>query len=545
MPPLITALMDPRAYDHPVDRVELIETHISWVLLAGDFAYKIKKPVVLPFLDFGSLPARRRFCEDELRLNRRLAPELYLEVVAITGSPGSPHMGGTGEALEYAVRMRRFPQDALFDHLLGRGALSPQLIERLAERIATFHAAAPPAGDSRRGAPARVLHAALDNFQEMIPHAGAPRRAALERLAGWTGEIFERLRPAFVARQRAGRIRECHGDLHLRNIVAIDGEPVAFDCIEFSEELRWIDVISEVAFLVMDFDDRGRRDLGCWFLDTYLAGTGDYAGVAVLRFYLVYRALVRAKIHDLRARQVKGEPREAARLQEAADHYVTLADELANGRAPALVLMHGFSGAGKSRVAAALAPALGAIRIRSDVERKRLFGLDATARTHSGVDAGIYARQASARVYAQMADLAAGVLDAGYPVILDAAFLTRAQREPMRQLAKRRGVPLRIVDCTAADASLRERIATRAREGRDPSEATTAVLSKQMASHDPMVDAEMQHLVRCDMDGIESANVAACVARVLDSLGSTRQAGRQVLPPAVAGTSVPLDRRQG
>lgn len=519
MPPLIAALMDPRAYGHRADRIELIETHISWVLLAGDFAYKIKKPVVLPFLDFGTLPARQRFCEDELRLNRRLAPEVYLEVVAITGSVESPRMGGTGKALEYAVRMRRFPQDALFDHLLGRGALSPQLIDLLAERVAAFHANSSRSSDSRWGAPERVLQAALDAFTDMMPHAAPQRRAALEPLDIWTRDTFERLRSAFAARQREGWIRECHGDLHLRNIVEIDDKPVAFDCIEFSEELRWIDVISEVAFLVMDFADRGRPDLGFRFLDAYLAGTGDYAGVAVLRFYLVYRALVRAKVHDLRARQVQDEPRESARLREAADHYVALADDLAHGHAPALILMHGFSGAGKSRVAAALAPALGAIRIRSDVERKRLFGLEATASSDSPVGAGIYTRDAGARVYARMAELAASVLDAGYPVILDAAFLARPRREQMRALARERGVPLRIVDCTVADAALRERITRRASAaGRDASEATVEVLAKQLASHDPIANDDAPHLVRCDMSGAESADVAACVTQVMQSL---------------------------
>lgn len=518
MTPLITALTKPAAYRHPVAAVELIETHISWVLLAGDFAYKLKKPVVLPFVDFGTLTARRRYCEDEVRLNRRLAPQVYLGVVPITGSIETPVVDGSGTALEYAVKMRRFEQDALFDHMLGRGALTPEHIDRLAERIAAFHGEAPPTTDPQFGTPDKVLQPALDNFSEMLPHADSRRQATLENLAGWTRQTYARLEPVFAARHRDGWVRECHGDLHLRNIALIDGEPVPFDCIEFNAEFRWIDVINETAFLVMDLMDRGRSDLGYRFLDAYLAATGDYAGVAVLRFYLVYRALVRAKIHDLRARQSHTDPREAARLQTAAEHYLSLAGDIAQGEKSALILMHGFSGAGKSRVAAALTEALGAIRVRSDIERKRLFGLSGAARSHSQLNAGIYDRKASEETYTRLAELAATILSAGYPAILDAAFLAAWQRTPMRELADQLGVPLRMVDCSADADTLRQRVSARAARGDDASEATLAVLERQMTGHEPFTTAEQNHVVRCPMQGAEADNVAACVANVASSL---------------------------
>ncbi len=514
MSDLITALKNPAAYPHPAEDVELIETHISFVLLAGEFAYKIKKPVTLPFVDFSSLDARRGFCEDELRLNRRLAPQLYLEVVPITGSIESPRMGGDGEALEYAVKMRRFDQDALFDHLLAHDALPAELVDRLAMRIAEFHVAVPPTTDPELGAPHKVLQPALDNFADMKPHANDDRLATLDALEAWTRETFERLEPVFASRHRDGFVRECHGDLHLRNIALVDGEPVAFDCIEFSAGLRWIDVINETAFLVMDLIDRGRGDLGWRFLDGYLAATGDYEGVAVLRFYMVYRALVRAKIHDLRARQAGDDTHEAQRLQRAAEHYLALADEIAHGEQPMLILMHGFSGAGKSRVAAALTEALGAIRLRSDVERKRLFGLDSTDRSDSALDAGIYDADAGRRTYARLAELARTILDAGFPAVLDAAFLARDQREPMYRLANTLAVPLRIVDCTASEVALRERVTARAAKGKDASEATIEVLEKQLATHDALDADEQCHRVTCDMNGREADNVATCVARV-------------------------------
>ena len=518
MTPLITALTHPDAYRHPVSAVELIETHISWVLLAGDYAYKIKKPVVLPFVDFGTLAARRRYCEDEVRLNRRLAPQVYLGVVPITGDDKAPVVDGSGAVLEYAVKMRRFEQDALFDHMLAHGELSHELIDRLAERIAVFHAEAPTTTDPAFGTPDKVLQPALDNFSEMLPHADSRRRATLENLAAWTQQTWTRLEPVFAARHRDGWVRECHGDLHLRNIALIDGQPVPFDCIEFNAEFRWIDVINETAFLVMDLMDRGRPDLGYRFLDGYLAATGDYAGVAVLRFYLVYRALVRAKIHDLRARQANVDPGEAARLQAATDHYLTLAGDIAQTGKPALILMHGFSGAGKSRVAAALTEVLGAIRLRSDVERKRLFGLRSTDRSHSQVDAGIYDPQANQQTYAHLAKLAETILTAGYPVILDAAFLARWQRQPMQQLADKLGTPLRIVDCTADIDTLRDRVNARTALGDDVSEATLAVLESQITSHDPFDVAEQAHLVPCLMQGAEADNVATCVTNVARSL---------------------------
>lgn len=515
---LITALTDPTAYDHPVTTIEMLETHISFVLLAGDYAYKIKKPVVLPFADFGSLEARRHYCFEELRLNRRFAPQLYLDVVPITGSVESPHVEGEGPALEYAVKMRRFGQDALFDHLLAQGALRPEHIDGLAGRMAAFHAEAPATTDAAFGTPDEVLQPALDNFADMAPHAHAQRREVLDGLQAWTRQAFATLDPVFAARHRAGRVRECHGDLHLRNIVLIEGEPVPFDCIEFSEALRWIDVINEAAFLAMDLMDRGRPDLGYRFLDRYLAKTGDYDGIAVLRFYLVYRALVRAKIHDLRARQAEADPREAQRLQAAADHYLSLAGDIAHGARPALLLMHGFSGAGKSRVAAALVEALGAIRVRSDVERKRLFGLDATDRSRSGVDTGIYDREAGAKTYARLADCARTILAAGYPAILDAAFLARRQREPMFELAEQLGVPIRIVDCRADADVLRKRVQARADRGSDPSEATVEVLEHQLAAHEPLTAIEQKQAVHCGMEGVEADCVAACVDGVLRNL---------------------------
>lgn len=523
MNPLIDALGDPRCYPHRVDRIEVIETHISWVLLTGCYAYKIKKPVALEFLDFSSLAARHHYCEEELRLNRRLAPQIYLDLVNITGSTDRPRIGGTGAAIEHAVKMRQFEQDKLFSQLLQRDALTPELVERLAVRIAGFHAdAAIAPADSTFGMPETILQPALDNFTQMATQAPDARKAALEELHAWTEDAFRCLEPAFAARRSAGFVRECHGDLHLRNIALIEDEPIPFDCIEFSADLRWIDVMSEAAFLVMDFIDRARADLGFRFLNAYLDITGDYDGVTILRFYLVYRALVRAKIHALRAQQASSDAREAARLDAAADGYIELAQRLARNTRPALVLMRGFSGSGKSTVAAALIEAMGAIRGRSDVERKRLFGLHADARSESAVDSGIYHSEASERTYRRLREIAETALNAGYMVILDAAFLKRRQRDMLATLAAKLDVPKVIVDCDAAPATLRQRIATRQARSGNPSEATLAVLERQLSSHDELGADEAAAVVRCDMNGEQTSDVKLCVNRVARHLNGTQ-----------------------
>jgi aminoglycoside phosphotransferase family enzyme/predicted kinase len=519
MDPLVAALNDPAVYPHPVTSIEVMETHISWVLLTGDYAYKIKKPVTLDFLDFSSPDARRRYCDEELRLNRRFAPQLYLAVVPITGSPEQPQMDGSGKAFEYAVKMRQFSQDGLFDHLVARNALTPQMIGRLAVRIAAFHERAPAApADSSFGTPQAVMRPALDNFEQMAPHIAPIHRPALDVLQTWTADAGRRLQSAFAARRRDGFVRECHGDLHLRNIVLIDGEPVPFDCIEFDAGLRWIDVMNEVAFLAMDLIDRRCSDLAFRFVNTYLQIRGDYEGVIVLRFYLVYRALVRAKIHGLRARQAHADAREAARLDTAAGGYVALAQRLSGSTRPALIAMHGFSGSGKSTVAVTLSDTLGAIRVRSDVERKRLSGLNANDRSCSAVGGGIYQLQASERVYRRLCDLAETVLKAGYPAILDAAFLERPQRDLARALARRLGASLIIIDCDAAPAVLRDRIAIREARGDDPSEATAAVLDHQLAHHDALATDEMAAVIRCDMSGDRDTDVERCVQQVVRRL---------------------------
>ena len=400
------ALRDPHRYPHPVERVELLETHISWVLLTGRYAYKLKKPVSLGFLDFSTLEARRTACEEELRLNRRTAPDLYLEVVPVTGTEAEPRLGGEGRAIDYAVKMREFPQDALLDRVAARGELRLELMDDLAAEVAAFHAQiARAAPGSEFGSPADVIAQARQNFDQL--RALGPDResaAALQRLAEWTEREFARRAPAFAARRDAGFVRECHGDLHLRNLLLLDGRIVPFDCIEFNAHFRWIDVMSEVAFLVMDLVDHGFATHAARFLDAYLEGTGDYAGLGCLRFYLVYRAMVRAKVAWMRGHQLPAGTPERGRAEGEFRDYLRLAERFVALERRALILTRGLSGSGKTVFSGLLVEEIGAIRVRSDVERKRLHGLAAAERTGAAVGGGIYGPDATRRTYARLAD---------------------------------------------------------------------------------------------------------------------------------------------
>jgi len=492
-PPLFAALLDPACYPHPVAGVRVLETHISWVLLTGEYAYKIKKPVNLGFLDFSSLELRRHYCEEELRLNRRLAPELYLDLAEIRGTPGAPRVGGDGPVLEYAVRMREFPQASLASRALAGGAFGAAEIDALAALVARFHASAPQARtETRYGAPDAVLADALQNFEQMLQLArAAPDDRALRALRLWTQHEFEARSGVFAARRKQGFVRECHGDLHLGNIVLLDGRPVPFDCIEFNDSLRWIDVMSEAAFLAMDLEDRGRRDLAWRFLNRYLEATGDYAGLAVLPFYLVYRALVRAKVHLMRSRQSGLRRPERARLTRAFEDYLRLAGRLAAPERPALILAHGLSGCGKTTLTQPLVEALGAIRVRSDLERKRAHGVAPRASSGSGVGSGLYTAVINAATYRRLGELAQEALRAGFPVVVDAAFLKRAERDAFRAIAERLDVPFTILDFHAPLEVLRARITERLARADDASEADLAVLEHQLRAREPLTPAEM------------------------------------------------------
>jgi aminoglycoside phosphotransferase family enzyme/predicted kinase len=531
-PPLFAALLDPACYPHPAAGVRVIETHISWVLLTGEFAYKIKKPVNLGFVDFTTLGLRHHYCEEELRLNRRLAPSLYLEVVSIRGDPGTPRIGGEGPVLDYAVKMREFPQEALASRRIVGGGFGAAEIDALAALAAEFHSGAPAAGPAGRfGTPDAVLSAALQNFEQMLPLVKtAPEDRTLRALRRWTEREHGARRDAFERRRREGFVRECHGDLHLGNIAMIGGRPVPFDCIEFNDDLRCIDVMCEVAFLAMDLEDRGRRDLAWRFLNRYFEATGDYAGIPVLRFYLVYRALVRAKVHLMRSRQPRLLRGEKTRLSRAFHDYLRLAARYAAADRTALLITHGLSGCGKTTATQPLVEQLGAVRLRSDLERKRLHGVAPLASSGSGRAAGMYAAEASAATYRRLGEQAQEILRAGYPVVADATFLRRAERESFRAIAEQLDVPFLILNFHAPQEILRARITQRLARADDASEAGLAVLEHQLAVREPLTPAEMATAFAVDATGPVSHDLWRPVIERL----RRSAAGKTPRPPARA-----------
>lgn len=516
---LIDNLRLARCYPHPVTVIQQLETHISWVLLSGDYAYKIKKPVNLGFLDFSTLERRRHCCEEELRLNLRLAPQIYLDVARITGTTARPEINGDGPVIEYAVRMRQFSQDALASALLAAGRLVPQQLLDFAVTLAAFHQAAPATdANSAWGNAQAILASALQNFDQLSPLLTASSEvAALAALRKWTLHEHGVLQAAMEQRRITGRVREGHGDLHLGNIVLIDGHLVPFDCIEFNPALRWNDVLSEAAFLVMDLQDRGSPRLGWLFLNAYLEQTGDYDGLPLLPCYLVYRAMVRAKVHGLRAAQPGLDGRKRVSLLEASRAYLALAQTYAHRPPPALIITHGLSGSGKSRIAGELMQQLGAIRIRSDVERKSLHHLEPRDRSGDAVGAGIYNDQSTADVYHHLAGLAWKILAAGCTTIVDATFLQRWQRDLLHGVARNAGARFLVMAVSAPEAVLRTRIAQRAAAGNDPSDAGIMVLEHQLQTRQALADAERVVAVEMDSD---TGTPEACCRNVIAALAA-------------------------
>jgi aminoglycoside phosphotransferase family enzyme/predicted kinase len=510
---LVAALQRPDAYPHAVSEpIRVAETHISWVLLTGEFAYKLKKPVKLSFLDYSTLERRHRHCEEELRLNRRLAPDLYLGVSAIGGATGSPRVDGGSPTLEYAVRMRQFaPADEL-SALLAADAVVPDDVARLGSAIARFHdaAALAPTG-SEYGLAATAHRITMDNFGELL---------ALPESAGWAPQLsslesrvaaLHRALHALMDERRAGgRVRECHGDLHCGNIVRWAGQLTPFDGIEFDPALRYIDVVNDIAFLTMDLAERGHADLRHAVLQAWADTSGDWTGLPLLPYYEAYRALVRAKVDALRALQLEAaSPARAAAVTDCRRYLDWAAARLADRR-PLLLITCGLSGSGKTWLARRLAARLGALHLRSDVERKRLAGLAAHEDSRSPPDAGIYTLEFNERTYRRLLDCAAATLAAGEPAIVDAAFLRGHERRAFLGLAQERNAPFAIVHCHAPDAVLRDRVGARAASGHDASEAGLAVLARQPSYWEAFGSDEQRHVVAVDTS--DASAIAAATA---------------------------------
>lgn len=535
MDPLIRSLLRPDGYPHPVDQrgVQLAETHISWVLLTGPYAYKLKKPVNFGFVNFSTLELRKHFCEEELRLNRRLSNELYCGVQPVFGPRERASFNGDGEPIEYAVVMRQFPQEALLPAVLSREELTATHIDRLVRDLVQFQGtAAVASAEMPYGSPDAVRAPVLGNFAALEGTATDPTNAtrykSIADLRAWADAEFARLseRGFWEARQQAGRVRECHGDLHLGNMVLLrrmdsscdeggDLDSIhVFDCLEFNPGLRWIDVLSEMAFLVMDLQERTRRDFALRVLNRWLEATGDYPGLHGWRWYFVYRAMVRAKVAALRLRQADlAQDERHAKLAELTG-YLRLAERWTGPRPRAIVITHGLSGSGKSVVSERLTEAVGMVRVRSDVERKRLFGESPEA---------LYAPVTTDRLYDHLATRSVpAILAAGFPAVVDASFLQARHREQLRNLAAAEQLPFVLLDVRAPIDELRRRLVARQSARSDPSDATVAVMEHQLESREPLSDAELGIAIQVDTHHTDWwEKLSADLARREATLGAT------------------------
>ena len=476
LPPLIMAMMRADFYPHTVGKLQLLQTHISWVILTGPFAYKIKKPVNFGFVDFASLTRRKHFCDQELAFNRRLARELYLQVLPISELKGIFLLGSETNIIEHCIKMMQFEQDDLLDRRLDDGNFDPEWMDVLAKDIATFHATAETGPEVTSYGDIHFIRDHIHaNLEVAAHHLGeAISQSQLAHLRNFCAETLHEREQCVALRQEQGFIRACHGDLHLRNIALFRGKPCVFDCIEFNDEYRMIDTISDASFLVMDCESRGRPDLGMRFLSRYLERSGDYAGLELLSVYLAYRAGVRGKVACL---QADGMQQEDAHAQmKTARSYFSLADSYTRAPNPLLFVIGGLSGSGKSHLALIGAGKERAVVIRSDATRKRLATL------YSNLP--LYGPEMGKLTYDAMFKAAELTLSAGFSVILDATFLRYQDRESARDLASRLHAPCRIIWLDIAEDELRQRISMRSSRGTDISDAGIDALDMQLAGYE-------------------------------------------------------------
>ncbi|MDZ8078009.1 MAG: AAA family ATPase [Nostoc sp. DcaGUA01] len=490
LPAFIEQMLEPGFYPHEVtESIQLIQTHVSYVLLTGDYAYKLKKPVNFGFLDFSTLEKRQHFCQEELRLNQRGAGELYLEVLPITLVGKQYQLGGTGEAVEYVLKMRQFPQESLLSTLFEQGKLKETYLDELGRVVAQYHAQAQTNDYIRSFGEVPNVQAAFDeNYQQTEKYIGGPQtQIQFTETKEYTDRFFAERPELFASRIHNHYIRECHGDLHLRNIALWHDKILLFDCIEFNEPFRFVDVMYDVAFTVMDLEARGRKDLGNAFLNAYIEQTGDWEGLQVLPLYLSRQAYVRAKVTSF----LLDDPSVLATVKEeatktAADYYKQ-AWEYTKPKQGQIILMSGLSGSGKSTTARLLARKLGAIHLRSDAVRKHLGGIPLWQK--GGDD--LYTPEMTEKTYSRLLSLGIILTNQGFSVILDAKYDKQQPRQEAIAQATKHQLSLQIIQCTAPLEVLQERLNKRTG---DIADATADLLDSQFKQAEPFTEEEKTYV---------------------------------------------------
>jgi aminoglycoside phosphotransferase family enzyme/predicted kinase len=489
LPAEIQALLSPDAYPHSTGAIELRQTHISYLLFAGDFVYKVKKPLDLGFLDFSTIEKRRHYCEQEVRLNRRLCSGTYLGVVPVSYVDGELKVDARGNTVDYAVKMRRLPDEGMMTPLLERGGVTPEMVARIARVMADFHASSERSDeiDSYGGLETAMVNW-RENFEQTEPYIGRTItqaqfddiRAFVDNVAGSDSELF-------AQRVREWRARDCHGDLRADAVCFVDDGVCIFDCIEFNERFRFSDVAADIAFLAMDLEDRGRQDLSDVLMGQYLGASLDSTLPLVLPFYKCYRAYVRGKVDGFQLDQPEIDDEQKARVAEGCRRLFALAHRYATELTPrALMITIGVSGSGKSHLANALTARLGALLLSSDVMRKRLLGIDSTERHWDEFERGIYTPEVTERTYEALLDEARLWLEGGKPVVLDATFLRREQREAALRLAAATGASFLALEFEAPESAIWERLSERGGAERVVSDGRWEVYQAQQERREPV-----------------------------------------------------------
>jgi aminoglycoside phosphotransferase family enzyme/gluconate kinase len=479
---LIKNLQNADLFDHNITQFSVLETHCSYVLLTGEYAYKIKKSVDFGFLNYSSLEKRQHYCREELRRNQLLAGEVYLDVMPIYGSSQQPSLKPAGEPIEYMVKMREFAQDNLLSHLQQQNKLNVRLIDNLAKNLVEFHQAAPDVPhENPIGSSAHAQQQALDNFTQAQPLLSQPDDLTeLADIKQQTQTLYERIAPAIDLRKQQGFVRQCHGDVHLNNIVLINDEPIIFDCIDFNHDFCWTDTMADLAFITMDLDEVGEHALSWRLLNTYLGLSGDYQGLSVLPYFQAYRAMVRAKI-ALFTQMQSDDTQVRDNQYQRYKGCVAQAKRYLTPKPTRLIIMCGVSASGKSTLSKQLAPRLDLIRITSDYERKRAANIALETDCTATLNTGLYQASQTEHTYQALQQQATKVLASGYSVLIDATCLKQHQRERFITLAQQRSLPCAIIYCHAAQTQLHQWLAERRQVGSDASEATAEVLTAQLS----------------------------------------------------------------
>jgi len=518
----LKSLLRPAAYPEPAGEVRLIQTHVSWIFLAGEFAYKVKKPVDFGFLNFSTLDRRRFYCQEEMRLNNRLCPRIYLGVVPLRRSGDGLAFHGDGEVVDYAVKMVRLPEELMADRLLERGELSAENAREIAAAVASFHGRAERGGEiAAYGALEEIRRNWEENFRQAEEFSGKTLAAAdLRLMRGWVDQFMAANEWLFASRVEGGFIRECDGDLHLENI-SLDGGICIFDCIEFNNRFRFCDTAADLAFLLMDLEFHGRRDLAEICLHAYLEASEDRGMLPLVGFYKLYRAFIRGKVESMRIKDPTIPAGEKLAAAERGERYFRLARGyiLRQGLEPCLIVLSGLSGSGKSAIGAELSMELGVELLSSDILRKELAGIPPDQRSAAPYGGGIYTPEKSAATYGEMYARAGKALSEGRGVIIDATCRRRGDRERLRELAAASGVGLHLFLVECPEKTVRKRLEERQKSGEGASDAGWEVYLRQKEEFETILESEGEYR----LDG--SAPIAEGVDRILTTMGLLNPTG--------------------